>query len=54
MKKDGLQKAFLEVESMLQKTRMSLRDDPKAHGQLYKLRYERALIKHLLHSSDLS
>lgn len=54
MKKDALRKAHAELEAAFLKSRMSLRDNPKAHAQLYKLRYERALIKTLLQNPDLS
>ena len=54
MKKDALRKAHTELEAAFLKSRMSLRDNPKALAQLYKLRYERALIKTLLQNPVLS
>lgn len=52
MKKSDLAKALDTVQKSIIRTRMVLRDDPKANAQLYKFRYERALIQTMLQISD--
>ncbi len=52
MKREELTKALNSLSKSIQKTRMVLRDEPKAYADMYKHRYERALIKTLLSLPD--
>ncbi len=52
MKKADLVKSLDTVQKSIIRTNMVLRDDPKANAQLYKHRYERALIQTLLQMPD--
>lgn len=45
MKAEELKKALQAVNTSIARTSMMLREDPKAHVDMYKHRYERALIK---------
>ncbi len=52
MKREELTKALSELSKSILKTRMALREEPKAYADMYKHRYERALIKTLLSLPD--
>ncbi len=52
MKKDDLVKALSGVGLSITHARMSLRDDPKAHAQIAKLRYEKAVIRTMLQMTN--
>lgn len=52
MKRAELVKALETVRKSITHTNMMLLDDPKAHAQLFKFRYERALIRTLLQKPD--
>lgn len=52
MKKDDLTKALGAVRQSIIRANLVLREDPKANAQLFKHRYERALIQTLLQIPD--
>lgn len=53
MKHSELKKALEKLTASMSKTRMVLLEDPKAYAELYKHRYERALVKTLLSMPEL-
>ncbi|MBP6993808.1 hypothetical protein KBB12_01025 [Candidatus Woesebacteria bacterium] len=53
MKHADLTKALGNLTNSISKTRMALIEDPKAYAELYKYRYERALVKTLLSMPEL-
>ncbi|MFO0703290.1 MAG: hypothetical protein U0525_01030 [Patescibacteria group bacterium] len=48
MSKQDLQKALTTVEASQIREKMSVYDDPTAHGRLSKLKYEKAVISNAL------
>lgn len=48
MKKSDLSKSLETIKKSMITAKMSSQEDPKAFGTLRKLRYELALVKHML------
>ena len=48
MKKPDLAKSLATIQKSMVTAKMTSQEDPKAFGTLRKLRYELALVKHLL------